>query len=196
MKPAKQESYNCKQAGYTLTELLIVVVILGVFASISVSYVSEIWKGQIAIANLENMRAWLESVRRSSLRGEACTIEITTNNLRDGSRVLESEIFDPNPDDTAVESTPCGSPSTFQLESPYRKEYYVLTAKSGSSNINSFIMTPRGTLYNSSASPTFSNDLVFSLSIANSSFAPTSKSYCLRMSSFLGTIQAIGTSAC
>lgn len=193
MKPVKQKTYSRKSAGYTLAELLIVVVILGVFASISVSYVSEIWKGQIAITNLENMRAWLESVRRSSLRGEACTIEITTNNLRDGSMVLESEIFDPNP---TVESTPCGSPSTFQLESPYRKEYYVLTAKSGSSNISSFIMTPRGTLYNSSASPSFSNDLVFSLSIANSSFTASSEAYCLRMSSFLGTIQAIGTSAC
>ena len=181
-----------RQMGYSLAELLIAVVILGVLASISISYVSEIWKGQIAITNLENMRAWLESVRRASLRGQACTVKVSSSNLRDGSIVLQSEVFNTG----TVESTPCGSPVSASLESPYNKEYYLLTTKSGSSSISSFVMTPRGTLFKSATTPAFANDIVFNLSIANSSYNATSKSYCLRMSAFLGTIQAIGSNAC
>ena len=181
-----------RQMGYSLAELLIAVAILGILASISVSYVSEIWKGQLAIANLENMRSWLESVRRASLRGQACTVKVSSSNLRDGSIVLQSEVFNTG----TVESTPCGSPVSVSLESPYNKEHYLLTTKSGSTSIGSFVLTPRGTLFKSATTPAFTNDIVFNLSITNSNYSATSKSYCLRMSAFLGTIQAIGSSAC
>ena len=181
-----------RRNGYSLAELLIVVVILGVLASISIAYVSEIWKGQIAISNLENARAWIESVRRSSLRGQTCKISITTASLRDNSIILKSETFGGE----EVDSTPCSSPDSVRLESPYRKEYYLLTAKSGSTSISSFIMTPRGTIFNTTATPAFSSDITLDLSIANSNYQKTSKSYCIRMAALLGTIQAIGSSAC
>jgi len=180
------------RSGYSLPELVIVVVILGVLASISIAYISETWKGQIAIANLENMRAWIESVRRSSLRGQSCTIAITTTNLRDSGLVLDSEPFI----NSSINTSPCGSPTSLSLESNYRKEHYLLSVKTGASNVSSFVMTPRGTLFNTTATPAFPDDIIFNLSIANSNYQQTSKSYCLRMSGFLGTIEAIGSRAC
>lgn len=192
MKLFKPSKLARASNGYSLVEVLTVVVILGVLSSISIAYISEIWKGQIAIANLENMRAWIESVRRSSLRGQPCQVNISIDNLRDGSTVMSSEIYNAQ----TIQATPCGSPASVELDSTYDKEFYKLSVKSGASDISSFVITPRGTLFNSSSSPSFQDDIVFNLAIANSGYYAISKSYCLRMSGFLGTIKAIGSSAC
>jgi prepilin-type N-terminal cleavage/methylation domain-containing protein len=171
--------------GFSLLELLVVIVIVGILASIALG--SFDFKGQIAISNLENMRSWIEAARRSALRGQACTVTISNSNLKDGST-----IFGASP----ANSSSCGSPSTLQLESPYGNQHYLLTIKSGSSDISSFSFTPRGSLFNSVTTPAFSSDLVFSLRTTNSAYQPTSKTYCLRMTSMIGSVQGIGLSSC
>jgi len=171
-------------SGFSLIELLVVIILIGLLATLS--FASFDWKGPVAVSSLENMRSFLESVRRASLRGQACTVTVSTLNLRDGSTVLS---VSPSADNV------CGLPSAHQLESS-KNEYYLLTLTSGGSPVTSFTFTPRGTIFNSNTTPSFSNDLIFNLRLADKNFTPKSKSYCLRMSSMLGTIEGIGKSSC
>lgn len=180
-----------KSKGISLVEMLVIIAILGILTAISIA---NIGKGQIATANLENIRSWYEMVRRSSLRGEACTISIYTTGLKDGSTILSSAQTSGT---SSIASTPCGAPSSLQLESPYGKERYALSVKSGSSNINEIIITPRGTIMPGGTSGSvFSDDIVFTLALANASYQEISLKYCMRLSSFLGSVIGIGSGAC
>lgn len=175
--------------GYSLIEVLIVVSILAILAAISLPLLN--WRGQFALSNLENIRSYLEATRRAALKGQACRITISTSSLQDGSTVLSA-----SPIGTSIESIPCGSPSDLQLESPYSGQRYLLSVSSGSGAVSAFTFTPRGTIFNSSSTPSFSGDIVFNLRVADSSFNPISNSYCLRLSGVLGSVQGIGTQSC
>ena len=175
--------------GYSLIEVIVVVAILAILTAIVVPLIN--WRGQIALSNLENIRSYLEATRRSALKGQACRVSITTANLQDSVTVLSA-----TPVGSIIESVPCGTPPTLQLESAYANTNYLLTVSSGSGNVSSFTFTPRGTIFNSSTTPSFSGDLVFNLRIADASFRPISNSYCLRLSGVLGSVQGIGSQSC
>ena len=175
--------------GYSLTEVLVVVAILAILTALSIPLFN--WRGQVAASNLENIRSYLEATRRAALKGQACRVSITTANLRDGVTVLSA-----TPVGSAIESVPCGSPTSLQLESAYSNTRYLLTVNSDSGNVSAFTFTPRGTIFNSSTTPSFSGDLVFNLRVADSSLRPISSSYCLRLSGVLGSVQGIGSQSC
>ena len=177
------------EAGISLIEILVVIAIIGILTSISIA---NIGKGQIAISNLENIRSWYEMVRRSALRGEACSISINNTNLSDGTAILTSS---PTQSGAVISSLPCGSPLSVRLDSAYGREKYLLSVKSGSSDVNGIIITPRGTLLSSNGS-VFSNDIIFSLRLASTGGQPISSSYCLKLSAFLGSVIGIGSSSC
>jgi prepilin-type N-terminal cleavage/methylation domain-containing protein len=179
--------------GYSLVELIIVVVIIGVFSSLSISYVTEISRGQIVIQNLENMRSWLEATRRAALRGQACTVTITTANAKDNNVVLGSSLLAGS---INLTSNPCGSPNTLELTSPYRDRRYSLSVRSDGTDVNTFVYTPRGTLFKDLTEPAFPDDLIYTLTMINSSGGAVSKPYCMRVSGFLGSVQSIGSQAC
>lgn len=185
IKPAHDSSY-----GFSLVELVVVVAIISILAAITLPLLN--WRGQIAISNLENIRSFLEATRRAALKGQACNVTITTTNLRDGVTILSSSPVG----SSSIEAVPCGNPTQLELESPYANQNYLLTVQSGSAPLTSFTFTPRGTLFNSTSTPSFSEDIVFNLRVANSSFNPISNSYCLRMTGVLGSVEGIGSSSC
>ena len=175
--------------GYSLIEVLVVIAIIAILAALSIPLFN--WRSQIALSNLENIRSYLEATRRAALKGQACRISITTSNLQDGVTVLSAV-----PVGSAIESAPCGSPPNLQLESTYSNTRYLLSVNSGSGTVTALTFTPRGTIFISSTTPSFSGDLVFNLRVADSSFRAVSNSYCLRLSGVLGSVQGIGSQSC
>jgi prepilin-type N-terminal cleavage/methylation domain-containing protein len=180
--------------GYSLIELVTVVAIAGILSALSVSYISEIYRGQIVLQNLENMRSWLEATRRASLRGQPCLVSVSTNNLKDLSTVLESSPVITS--GTSLQSNPCGSPTEVQLTSPYKNLRYALTVTSSGETVNSFTYTPRGTLFKDNIAYAFPGDIIYVLKIVNTSGVALSSPYCMRVSGFLGSVQSIGSQNC
>jgi len=187
--PASRIPSKSQVNGFSLIELLVVITILSILAGVSIALLDS--RGQTAQANLENIRSFLEASRRAALKGQACRITVSTSNLKDGSTIMSAA-----PIGAALESAPCGSPASLQLESAYSNQRYLMTVSSGAANITAFTLTPRGTIFNSSSTPSFPNDLIFNLRIADSGFSPISSSYCLRLSGVLGSVQGIGRQSC
>ena len=176
--------------GLTLLELLIVVVILGLLASVASIGLRSLWQSQLLTANLDVIRNWLESTRRAALRGESCEIQILINgNVSDGTDIIESK-------NAGTLDQSCNNPRKLQLESPSRKSSYNFSVTSGTA-VSSFFLTPRGTVFNpSSNGPTFTSDIVFRLEFADKSGKSVSDAYCLRMSPLMANISQPSKSNC
>ena len=185
----KQSNFNLKSLppkvqvrGLTLIELLIVVSILAIISSISVVALRSFWQGQVLRANLDIVRNWLEATRRAALRGEACTI--TFNN---GTRADMATIISSTPSSSGFIAS-CNQPNTLQLESPGNGRTYNFLASTGGSALSQFTFTPRGTLFNTNATPSFSSDIIISLQITSSTGTAQSTKYCLRLSPLMANI--------
>lgn len=176
--------------GLTLIELLVVVIILGILASISTVALRAFWQGQLLSANLTVIRNWLETTRRAALRGESCDISIVNGKASEGVTVISSSTS------ASGFNSSCNNPNSLQLESPTKNRTFLFNVSTDGSSLSSFSFTPRGTLFKTSSDPSFSNDIIISLSLSNSSGSSISDSYCLRLSPLMGSITQPSKSNC
>lgn len=176
--------------GLTLIELLIVVAIIGTLASISMVALRYFWQGQIIRSNLDVVRNWLEATRRAALRGEACTVS-----FNNGTRVDTNTVISSSPSSSGFIAS-CNQPNTLQLESSGNNRAYNFLVSSGGSSVSQFTFTPRGTLFKTALTPSFSSDIIISLELASVSGASQSSKYCLRLSPLMGSITQPSTANC
>jgi len=181
LRVAKSHRHESSSLALTLVELLIVITILGILASVSMIAMRSFSQGQILSSNLDVIRNWLESTRRAALRGESCQISIANGLANESTSIISST-------SSSGFNVSCNSPSSIQLESPERNRYYLFSVSSSNSPISTFSFTPRGTLFKSELQPAFSDDIKISLRLASSSGASQSDEYCLRLSSMMGNI--------
>ena len=170
-------------------EAVVVVAILGIFASLAISAtLREIWSAE-ARAAAEDISQWMETVRRNAMRGAGCTVTISTPSSATSSTTIATASVQGTP--TTAISNQCLIGTPLQLESVVNSKN---TFKIEASPTTSFTFTSRGTIYNNSAADgAFSNDLQISI---NTKVGGSAKSpmYCVRIRPPMGEIAVINNS--
>ena len=166
------------QRAFSLVELMLVVAVLAIVASLSLSTLGHDWRRAKLSSTAVEWAAWLELVRKAALRTESgCAITVST--LVDqptGSAVAVVSNLG------AGESS-CAAEPTLRFLAPSQGD-----AISTSATSSTLIFTPRGTILGPAASELASGwELRLSL-------ASTDAMRCIRLSGLLGAVQ-IGSNA-
>ena len=160
--------------GLTITELLVVVAILGVVAGVSINSGLQEWRREQVNAVAIELAGWLEQVRRSALRGRGCFVTVNGPSamalLGAGNTVASSNIIAGSPSSIT-------DPNACLVNSPLRIPENVSGAQFSVSS-KSITFTPRGSVI-LSETPT---DIAITLS-------GTSMARCVRINGLLGLIE-------
>lgn len=99
---SQRRRHQIQSKGFSLPELLIVIVIAGLFSSIAITAGVNQWQREQINKLAIELSGWLETVRRAALRGEACSVTLVTGTLSGGSTLATatcpSDEDDPPPD--------------------------------------------------------------------------------------------------
>lgn len=117
--------------GMTLPELLMVITILGVLVGVGVDTGIKEWRREKVNKVAIELAGWLENARRAALRGDSCTVTVTTGTLNDGGTLA-----------TAT----CLTKWPLVINNNDANIGYTISAPT-----TSFSFTPRGTLHPSDA---------------------------------------------
>lgn len=122
--------------GFTLPELLITVVILGLIAALGGDSLANLARRERANSVTSELSGWLDQVSRDASRfnaqagGALCTVTINTGNFAPGAELAR------------IEPAACAPQNTLQVPDLYsNKPRANITA-----NPTAFVFTPRGTL--------------------------------------------------
>jgi Tfp pilus assembly protein FimT len=148
-------------AGISLAELLMVVVILGVLTAVGVDTGFKEWRREQVNALTIELAGWLENVRRAALRGTSCTATITTGSISAGDLVATANGPTCLPN-TPLRANPNNSAARYAI----------------SSTSQTITFTPRGTLSSSTLPITLMVNL-----------APDGPARCVSISGLLGLIR-------
>lgn len=203
MKPAcnlrpLSAATSLEAAGFSILELMVAVGIIVILAGISFRASGNEWRRERVNAQAQALVGWLEAVRRSAVRGNACLVSFApalsgasgSGSLQPGA-LLASASEDAS---TTVVSITGNCMSTEPLR------VVAITSRNDafqvSTTASSLLFTPRGTLFNPSSNGQFSTDVVVAFSINGQ---PPRR--CVRLSAALGLIQigrneVSGTGSC
>lgn len=70
-----------RQDGFSLTELLIAVLIIGIASSVVLNSFQSLWQRERVLSVSNELLGWLESARRTAMGGTSCTAIISTGDL-------------------------------------------------------------------------------------------------------------------
>lgn len=151
--------------GFTLSELLITIVILGVLSAIGVgSILTELRAVRVQSAANE-LAGWLGAVRRSSERGIGCRVEVPNTNPASVVTSVATASAQ-NSDNTPNTTLPNNCLSADPLRFTSGQGGGVATTYAVTSTVNQFVFTPRGTICDADAtlSCTLVNPIVITIS--------------------------------
>jgi prepilin-type N-terminal cleavage/methylation domain-containing protein len=82
-----------RSGGFSLVELLVVTLIVGILATVGISVSDTEWRRERVNAAALDLAGWLEAVRRQSVRGQGCVVTLVTNNnsLAEGSTIATAD---------------------------------------------------------------------------------------------------------
>lgn len=175
---------NCRrstQFGFTVTELLVTVVILGVLAGLSIDAGLREWRREQVNAVAIELSGWLEQVRRSALRGQSCTVSVNS----------PTALTELRPSDQLASSTPLANTTTALTDPNRCLSNAPLNVPGNTTNSRftvssrSFTFTPRGSVVMSN-NPT---NIIIGL-------VGTDATRCVRISDILGVIDISKTANC
>ncbi|MDM7954465.1 MAG: prepilin-type N-terminal cleavage/methylation domain-containing protein [Cyanobium sp. CZS 25K] len=173
-------------AGFTIIEIIIVTVLVGIISAVGIHASGNEWRRERVNAVATELAGWLEAVRRTSLKGNACQVTISGGSLSGGATLATaSELLSngPNPNPTIANNCLTGQP--MRISETLGHSTYVI-APGGNT---SFKFTPRGTVNAAAANTQLTSPVVIAISLAGTS-GPTR---CVRISEGLGLI-SVGAS--
>lgn len=164
--------FRWPRRSFTVVELAVTVAILGILCGVIIDAGIREWRREQVTTALVELAGWLESVRRSAIKGYSCTVTIAPGDYVNGD-VLASV-------STSVSQVgPCGTVGAFRLKGLNSKPGFVVS-RSGLSP--SFTFTPAGTL---SPAPPANDPIVISLRLKDQNPDPHR---CLLLDGMLGLI--------
>lgn len=174
--------------GYTLAELLIVVVIIGVLASVAVVGVNSVLRREKVNSVALAMAGWFEQVRNQSANeisasdaGGGCTVKLTKNPLG-SSNALVAEVVSPGCKSALTSS---GIPFELRLPAVQNATYTIQLYPSTLSSTVNLAFTPRGMTKGATS------DLEYRIILSDGG----GPKRCVRISDITGTVEiGYGTS--
>lgn len=112
-------------AGYSLTELMVVVVVIGILSGVVIDAGIRDWRRERVNTVIVELAGWLETVRRDALRGRSCTVTINAGSLAPGGQLANSDCR-----------------GTFSITAITGNHAFEVT-----SNVENLTFTPAGTLF-------------------------------------------------
>ena len=98
---------------FTVVELMVTVVVIGILTATGINAAGNEWRRERVNAVAIELQGWLESVRRASLRGNACQVTINGGSLSGGSSLATGAIAVVGPSgSTQFTFTPRGTVNT------------------------------------------------------------------------------------
>lgn len=163
-----------RSSGYSLTELMVVLAILGLLGVTSLLGSQEQWRTEQSSAVANELSGWISSVHRAALRGKRCAVTIAPPISPDpinGNAVaaIAREVDDTNPIDNG-----CLAHSPLVIHSVATTTKFTLTPRN-----TTFSFTPRGTLAEASINP-----LEFRIAVTTGGVV-----HCVRLVGLLGLVK-------
>ena len=156
-----------RRAGFSLVELVMVVAMIAIFSALAIETGIHQWQRERVNGMAVQLAGWIDTVRRSSLRGTSCMIQINTGTISQNGTLAQTV------DDASVAgNNNCLSSTPLKVN-----ENSNMTFSVSSSTASNFGFTPRGTLTPSTSTIT--------ISLALTSGGP---SRCVQLSGLLGVV--------
>jgi len=172
-----------RNRGFSLTEMMVVVVILGVLSGLVIDAGIRDWRREQVNAVVVELAGWLESVRRAALKGSSCQVTLTTTNgsLAAGAVLAQGADVGATDADADAAASPiannCRSSQPLVIPSLGTSQRFQVVATAGS-----FVFTPAGTLY---PAPQPSAPIVIQVSLADGQ----DQQHCVQLEGLMGLIQ-------
>lgn len=174
-RPDQRRSKRHRLAGFTLTELMVTVAILGILSAIVLRISGVEWRRARVNAVAVELTGWLEAVRRASLKGNPCQVTIHTSSSAAAGSTVASAAVDPLATGAAIANTCLNQdPLLISAFSGGSDRYGI------SSTPSVFTFTPRGTVVG--LDPTTGLEIRISLN-------NTAPARCVQITSPLGLIR-------
>lgn len=173
-------------AGFTMIELTVVVVIVGILSAVGLSASGNEWRRERVNAVATELAGWLEAVRRTSLKGNACQVTISGGNLAGGATLATaSELIAGTAIANPTIANNCLTGQPMQISETLGSSTYTIVP----GGATSFKFTPRGTVNAAAANTQLTAPVVIQISLAGSG----GPMRCVRISEGLGLI-SVGAS--
>lgn len=149
--------------GFSLSELLVAVAIIGILAGLMIDAGLRDWRRERVNTVVVELAGWLESVRRAALKGSSCQVSLTTTSgtLAGGATLATAADVGSSDAASSAISNNCRSAQPFQLTTLTANQAFRVGTRNTS---GSFVFTPAGTLF---PAPANGNPLEIRIALAD-----------------------------